>query len=77
MEKLCIIDHTTHSVYIENVSDEKLAEYNGEEEAYIADNYSFEGDYSWDWIVDVNVINDEFEVVDITSTIDELTIYKD
>ena len=52
--RLAIIDHATHSLYIEDV-DAKLIEeqYHGEEEEYIKDTYSLtEGQWSWDYIVD-------------------------
>lgn len=52
MERLAIIDHVSHTLYIEDVSDDDLEKYKGEEEDYIRDNYTFEGAYSWDWIVD-------------------------
>jgi hypothetical protein len=35
------------------VADEALEQYDGSEEAYIKDNYTFEGDFSWDFITDV------------------------
>ena len=50
MERIVIIDHETHILYVEDVSEEALAKYNGEEEAYIRDNYNLEGDFSWDYI---------------------------
>lgn len=50
MERLAILDHETHTLYVEDVSDETLAKYDGEEEAYIEDNYALE-EYSWDYIV--------------------------
>lgn len=49
MERLAILDHETHTLYVEDVSDETLAKYDGEEEDYIEDNYALE-DYSWDYI---------------------------
>lgn len=49
MERLAILDHETHTLYVEDVSDETLAKYDGEEEAYIEDNYALE-EYSWDYI---------------------------
>ena len=35
MTRLAIIDHATHTLFIEDVSEEDLARYGGEEEAYI------------------------------------------
>lgn len=49
MTKIAIINHDEHRLYIEDVSDEDLAKYNGEEEDYIKDNYNLEN-YSWDYI---------------------------
>ena len=53
MEQLAILDHYNHVLIIDEVSDETLEKYNGEEEDYIKDNYEFEGDWSWEWITDV------------------------
>ena len=55
MERLVIIDHNEHRLFIEDVTDEMLAKYNGEEQAYIEDNYDLEN-YSWDWIVEADYI---------------------
>ena len=53
MRRLAILDHFTHRLIIDEVSEEELDDvYDGEEEAYIRDNFTFKGDYSWDWIVD-------------------------
>lgn len=56
MERLVIIDHAAHHLYIEDVSDEELERYGGSEEAYIEDMYTFEGDYSWDYIVSADYL---------------------
>ena len=52
MVRLAILDHAAHSLLIEDVADADLERYNGDEQAYIDDNYTFEGDYSWDYITD-------------------------
>lgn len=52
MERLVIIDHETHQLYIEDVSEEEIEKYGGEQE-YIEENYFLEGDYSWDYITDI------------------------
>lgn len=39
MERIAIIDHDTHHLWIEDISDEDLKKVNGEEEAYIKENY--------------------------------------
>lgn len=53
MRRLAIIDHASHELMVEDVNESVLeTEYGGDEQAYINDNYTFEGDYSWDWITD-------------------------
>jgi hypothetical protein len=57
MRRIAIIDHATHQLYVEDIPETILEEcYDGQEEAYIKDNYTFEGDYSWDWITDAEYI---------------------
>ena len=56
MARLAIIDHAAHTLFIEDVTDEQLEKYNGEEEAYIKDNYTFEGDWSWEYVTDIEYI---------------------
>ena len=52
MERIAIIDHEHHRLFVEDIDEELLnEEYNGEEEAYIKDNYTFDGEWSWDFIV--------------------------
>lgn len=55
MTRLAIIDHNEHILIVEDVTDEMLAKYNGEEQAYIEDNYDLEN-YSWDYIVEADYI---------------------
>ena len=53
MRRLAIIDHASHELMVEDVSEDRLEGlYGGDEEAYIKDNYTFDGDFSWDWITD-------------------------
>lgn len=53
MRRIAIIDHAAHELMVEDVNEDVLeSNYGGDEEAYIKDNYTFEGDYSWDWITD-------------------------
>ena len=53
MRRIAIIDHAAHELMVEDVNEEVLeSNYGGDEEAYIKDNYTFEGDFSWDWITD-------------------------
>ncbi len=49
MERLAIIDHNTHTLIVDEVSEETLAQYNGEEEDYIKAKYNLDF-YSWDYI---------------------------
>ena len=53
MRRIAIIDHAAHELMVEDINEKELeAKYGGDEQAYINDNYTFEGDYSWDWITD-------------------------
>lgn len=56
MERIVIIDHESHNLYIEDVDEEMLErDYEGSEEAYIKDNYSL-GEYSWDFVTNIEYI---------------------
>lgn len=59
MTRLAIIDHAEHTLFIEDVTDEQLEKYNGSEEAYIKDTYTFEGDWSWDYVTDIEYIPED------------------
>ena len=59
MTRIAIIDHATHQLSIEDISDEDLEKYDGDEEEYIKSNYTFEGEWSWDYIVGVNFYTEE------------------
>jgi hypothetical protein len=53
MRRIAIIDHAAHELMVEDINEKELeAKYGGDEQKYIDDNYTFEGDYSWDWITD-------------------------
>ena len=53
MERIAIIDHDTHTLYIEDIDEDILNnQYWGEEERYIKDHYKLEN-YSWDYIAKV------------------------
>lgn len=56
MERLVIIDHGTHTLFVEDVSNEDLAKYNGSEEDYIRDNYTLEN-FSWDYITSAEYLS--------------------
>jgi hypothetical protein len=44
---------------VEDINEEVLeSQYDGDEQKYIDDNYTFEGDYSWDWITDTQYFPD-------------------
>lgn len=77
-ERLAIIDHETHTLWVEDVPEEILeGKYNGEEEAYIRDNYSFatdEGAWSWEWITDSYFVPDncDGDCMDLGEAIDNM-----
>lgn len=51
-ERLAIIDHENHRLFIEDVDLDILEKnYHGEEEDYIKDNYTLSDNFSWEWIV--------------------------
>lgn len=57
MKRIVIIDHDSHTLYVEDVNEELLAEkYNGEEEDYIKDTYSISDNFSWDYIISAQYI---------------------
>ena len=61
MRRIAIIDHTNHTLMVEDINEYELREkYGNDEQKYIDDNYTFEGEYSWDWITDAEYIP-EFE----------------
>ena len=45
IERLAIIDHETHRLYIEDVNEALIEQYGGEQE-YIDAQYTFNGSYS-------------------------------
>ena len=47
MVRLAIIDHASHELMIEDVNDADI-EAAGDEQAYINQNYTCDGDYAWD-----------------------------
>ncbi len=60
IERLAIIDHAQHALFIEDVDTELLAEkYNGEEEKYIKDNYELKEGFSWDYIVNTLYVKED------------------
>lgn len=56
--KIAVIDHDSHTLYVEDINDDILqGQYGGEEQLYIDDNYSTEN-YSWDYIVDTQYFSE-------------------
>lgn len=70
--RICIIDHYYHRMYIEDLTDEVLEPYGGDEQKYIDDNYTFEGDYSWDYIISSVYIGSNGDTYDLDECIDAL-----
>ena len=51
MRRIAILDHVNHDLLVEDIDEQELeAQYGGDEQKYIDENYTFSGDYSWDWI---------------------------
>jgi hypothetical protein len=58
MRRIAIINHTNHTLFVEDINEEILeGQYGGDEQMYIDDNYSLK-DYSWDWIADSRYISE-------------------
>ena len=70
MRRIAIIDNCDHELFIEDINEQELEEkYGGDEQKYIDDNYTFEGDYSWDWITDTEYIPEgESDPMDVEFT---------
>jgi hypothetical protein len=70
MRRIAIIDHASHELMIEDINEQELEnQYGGDEQKYIDDNYTFEGDYSWDWITDTQYFPEgESNPVDVEFT---------
>lgn len=57
MERIAIIDHETHTLFIEDIDEDILEKkYGGEEEAYIKDTYDLSDNWSWEYIVHTEYI---------------------
>lgn len=69
-ERIVIIDHKYHQAFIEDIDTEVLEKkYNGEEEAYIEDNYELdEGEWSWNFVVAITYYPTEGDPIDIEPT---------
>ena len=70
MRRIAIIDHASHELMIEDINEQVLEDqYGGDEQKYINENYTFEGDYSWDWITDTQYFPEgESDPVDVEFT---------
>jgi hypothetical protein len=70
MRRIAIIDHASHELMIEDINEQVLEDqYGGDEQKYIDDNYTFDGDYSWDWITDTQYFPEgESNPVDVEFT---------
>ena len=71
MERIAIIDHDEHRLYIEDIPESVLNEqYDGEEEKYIEDMYDLEH-YAWDYITDALYIpvssSGDFRTIDFNA----------
>ena len=61
--RLAIINHDTHELFIEDVLSDEIEAAGGEQE-YIEDNYDVVkngGNYSWDYITDIEYIPNDLE----------------
>ena len=61
MERIVIIDHDSHNLFVEDVNDEALEKYHGEEEEYIKDNYTLGEHWSWEWITHAEYIPNDYD----------------
>ena len=51
MERIAILDHDNHTLFIEDIDEDELYEkYGGEEEKYIKDCYTLGENWSWEYI---------------------------
>lgn len=74
MIRIAILVHSSHKLFVEDVDEKVLEKYNGDEQAYIDDNYTFDdGNYSWDYITDASYIGPvNGDPYDLNEKIDEL-----
>jgi hypothetical protein len=62
MKRIAIIDHTNHTLFVEDINEEILEGlYGGDEQMYIDDNYSLD-DCSWDWIIDTQYFSENYSM---------------
>ena len=66
VERLAIIDHDNHQLFIEDVDVNVLNEkYNGEEEDYIKDNYELGENWSWEWVTVIEYVPTDEDPIDV------------
>lgn len=74
VRRIVIIDHFDNLLYVEDIDLDVLnaSPYNGSEQAYIEDTYTFKGNYSWDYITDAQYFSAEGDGTpyDLMSAID-------
>lgn len=53
-ETIAILDHESHSLFIDEVDTDLIEQkYNGEEEAYILDNYELGEFWTWNYVTNI------------------------
>lgn len=68
IERIVILDHENHQVFIEDIDTEVLEKkYNGEEE-YIKDNYTLGEFWTWDYITNITYVPTEGDPIDVEPT---------
>lgn len=65
-ERIAIIDHYHHRLFIEDIDMDTVNElYNGNEEDYIADTYTLSDKWSWDYITVAEYIPIDADPIEI------------
>ena len=66
IERIAILNHETHELYIEDIPLDILEKkYNNEEENFIKDNYPDLGFHSWDYIVNAYYMPYDYDAIEI------------
>lgn len=66
MERIAIIDHDNHCLYIEDIDEDILdSKYQGQEEEYILDSYDLSNYWTWDYITEINYIPENSDPINI------------
>lgn len=72
-ERIVILDHESHSVFIEDIDMDMIDSlYDGEEERYILSKYKLGEYWTWDYITSIQYIDDKNQPheIDIDEIID-------